>query len=102
MKKLLLVAAGAGVGYVLGARAGRPAYDRIVDQARDLGLLGGMRRTQEATRGVMTEARQTAEQLRDKADAKLASTVETVGSVLPTTGTDDPAETRASDMSNGY
>lgn len=109
MKKLLLVAAGAGIGYVLGARAGRPAYDRIVDRARDLGLTGGMTRTQEATRGVMDEARQVSEQLRDKADAKLAGTVEAVGSVLPTTAPDEPAvdvtspvETRASDMSNGF
>ena len=30
MRKLLLLTAGGAVGYVLGARAGRPAYDRIV------------------------------------------------------------------------
>ena len=30
MRKLLLFTAGGAVGYVLGARAGRPAYDRIV------------------------------------------------------------------------
>lgn len=29
MKKLILLAAGGAVGYVLGARAGRPAYDRL-------------------------------------------------------------------------
>lgn len=31
MKKLILMAVGGAVGYVLGARAGRPAYDRIHD-----------------------------------------------------------------------
>ncbi len=30
MRKLLLLTAGGAAGYVLGARAGRPAYDRIV------------------------------------------------------------------------
>ena len=30
MRKLLLLTTGGAVGYVLGARAGRPAYDRIV------------------------------------------------------------------------
>lgn len=30
MRKTLLVGAAAAVGYVLGARAGRPAYDRMV------------------------------------------------------------------------
>jgi hypothetical protein len=29
MRRLLLIGAGAGIGYVLGARAGRPAYDRL-------------------------------------------------------------------------
>lgn len=32
MKKILLFSLGGGVGYVLGARAGRPAYDRLVPQ----------------------------------------------------------------------
>ena len=32
MRKILLVTFGGAVGYVLGARAGRPAYDRIVDR----------------------------------------------------------------------
>jgi hypothetical protein len=111
MRKLLLVATGAGIGYVLGARAGRPAYDRIVDNARR--LAEGMRldRTQRATRDVMTEARNAGEQLREKADTRLAETVDKVGSALPGTGADDvvtlpdstlASETRASDMANGF
>lgn len=36
MKKLLLVGLGAGAGYVLGARAGRPAYDRLERQWHQL------------------------------------------------------------------
>ena len=35
MNKLLLIV-GAGVGYVLGARAGRERYDQIADQANKL------------------------------------------------------------------
>jgi hypothetical protein len=30
MKKLVLLATGGAIGYVLGAKAGRPAYDQIV------------------------------------------------------------------------
>ena len=32
MRKILLVSLGGTVGYVLGARAGRPAYDRIMER----------------------------------------------------------------------
>lgn len=32
MKRLMWVAAGGAVGYVLGAKAGRPAYDRLVQR----------------------------------------------------------------------
>jgi hypothetical protein len=42
MKKLLLLTAGGAVGWTLGARAGRPAYDRMVHRwsglAESLGL----------------------------------------------------------------
>ena len=39
MRKMMLFTTGAAVGYVLGAKAGRPAYDRIV---------AGWRRTSES------------------------------------------------------
>jgi hypothetical protein len=112
MRKLLLVATGAGIGYVLGARAGRPAYDRIVENARRLGAGMRLDRTQQATREAMAEAKHAGEQLREKADSRLADTVDKVGSALPgsaggeevvtlpdtTTGT----QTRGSDMANGF
>jgi hypothetical protein len=112
MKKLLLVATGAGIGYVLGARAGRPAYDRIVERARRLGAGIRLDRTQQATRDAMAEAKQAGEQLRDKADSRLADTVDKVGSALPGSGADDDVvrlpdttmatETRAGDMAGGF
>jgi hypothetical protein len=34
--RMMMLAAGLAVGYVLGTRAGRPAYDRIADGARRL------------------------------------------------------------------
>lgn len=43
MRKILLVAAGGAVGYVLGARAGRPAYDRIVGFWRSTSESTGLR-----------------------------------------------------------
>lgn len=36
MKRAILLAAGAAVGYVLGAKAGRERYDQIVDQMNRL------------------------------------------------------------------
>jgi ABC-type branched-subunit amino acid transport system substrate-binding protein len=36
MRKLILFASGAAVGYVLGSRAGRQRYDEIVSNARKL------------------------------------------------------------------
>jgi hypothetical protein len=116
MKKLLLIATGVGIGYVLGARAGRPAYDRLVETARRLG--SNLDRTQDATRDVVTEAKHVGEQLRDKADSRIAETVDKVGSVLPTStngraaerssgsadapDADAPVEARATDMANGF
>jgi hypothetical protein len=116
MKKLLLIGTGVGIGYVLGARAGRPAYDRLVENARSLGSAVGLDRTREATRDVVDDAKAAGEQLRDKADSRLADTVDKVGSVLPTSGSGSSAgddvvalpdtqratETRASDMANGF
>ena len=91
MRKLLLVATGAGIGYVLGARAGRPAYDRIVETARQLGQNARLDRTRAATRDVVSEAKHAGEQLRDKADSRLAETVDKVGAVDPHV---DPADSR--------
>jgi hypothetical protein len=119
MKKLLLIGTGVGIGYVLGARAGRPAYDRIVETTRSFGSSIGLDRTRQATRDVVDEAKHAGEQLRDKADSRIADTVDKVGSVLPTqesagtspTASDDvvtlpgpttKVETRASDMANGF
>lgn len=38
MRKFLLLTLGGGVGYVLGARAGRPAHDRLTDLASGVGI----------------------------------------------------------------
>lgn len=112
MRKFLLVATGAGIGYVLGARAGRPAYDRIIDNAQRLGDGLRLERTRRATRGVVSEAKQAGEQLRDRADSRLADTVDKVGAALPTDGPADDVvtlpdttvgtETRSSDMAGGF
>jgi hypothetical protein len=51
MRRLLLMAAGGAVGYVLGARAGRPAYDRIMDGWRSIADSTGLTQTAETMRG---------------------------------------------------
>ncbi|MDA8435932.1 MAG: hypothetical protein M0Z98_08110 [Actinomycetales bacterium] len=42
MKKLMLIAGAGGVGYVLGARAGRPTYDKLVDLYGRITRSGGL------------------------------------------------------------
>jgi hypothetical protein len=87
MKKFLLVTSGVGIGYLLGARAGRPAYDRLVEAAKRAAAEVRLDRTGSATRNVVTDAKHAGEQLRDKADSRLAETVDKMGSVLPGTST---------------
>lgn len=43
MKKVLLITIGGGTGYLLGARAGRPAYDRITRRWADIASAVGLR-----------------------------------------------------------
>lgn len=47
MRRLLLMAAGGAVGYVLGARAGRPAYDRIMGAWHRIAETTGLTQTAE-------------------------------------------------------
>ncbi len=42
MKKLILIGIGGAIGYVLGARAGRPAYDRLRDGWQGLTRRAGL------------------------------------------------------------
>lgn len=71
MRRLMLMAVGGAVGYVLGARAGRPAYDRI---------MGTMRRAAEST-GLAQTAQTMTSAAQDLGDAGLQRTNETVGSM---------------------
>ena len=47
MRRLMLMAAGGAVGYVLGARAGRPAYDRMAAGVRRFAESTGLAQTAE-------------------------------------------------------
>lgn len=72
MRRLILIAAGAAVGYVLGARAGRPAYDRIVASWNRVATRTGLTQTAET----MSSA---AENLRDAGLDRAADGLGTVG-----------------------
>lgn len=63
MKKLMLVAAG-GVGYVLGAKAGRERYEQIMDQAQKI-------RKNPAVKQSMGEARTKAQEAAGMATEKV-------------------------------
>lgn len=68
MKKMLLIGLGGAIGYVLGARAGRPAYERMRD-----GWDGLTRRTGLDT--LSTTAKEAAVDVRDAAADRVADTV---------------------------
>ena len=68
MKKMLLLGIGGAVGYVLGARAGRPAYDRMRD-----GWDGLTRRT--GLDALATTAKEAAVDVRDAAADKVTDVV---------------------------
>ncbi|HET7900563.1 MAG TPA: hypothetical protein VFL59_05200 [Candidatus Nanopelagicales bacterium] len=71
MRRLLLIGFGAGIGYVLGARAGRPAYERI-----EAGWHRMLERTGlEQTAQTMTSAAQ------DLGDAGMQSASDSLGSL---------------------
>lgn len=68
MKRLMLIGLGGAVGYVLGARAGRPAYDRMRD-----GWEGLTRRT--GLDSLATTAKEAAVDVRDAAADRVSDTV---------------------------
>lgn len=80
MNKLLLLV-GAGVGYILGARAGRERYDQIADQANKLWTDP---RVQTKVEDVKAKAPEVAHKVSEQAKAKVGEvtgkTGDTVGS----------------------
>lgn len=67
MKNKLMLLVGAGVGYILGARAGRERYDQIADQATKLWTDP---RVQTKVDEVKAKAPEVAQQVGDAAKAK--------------------------------
>ena len=57
MRKLLLFTAGGAVGFVLGARAGRPAYDRIVESWNQFAESSGISRSAGTMSGAVDDLR---------------------------------------------
>jgi hypothetical protein len=92
MKKFVLLATGGAIGYVLGAKAGRPAYDRIVrgwnGMAHSLGLSD-----------VGRSVGRSAVDLRDAAKNRAASQVEDL--MDRATDAVSPANHEAAAASNG-
>src|SRR5215510_6263671 len=68
MMKKLLFAAGAGVGYLLGTRAGREKYDAMVSKARQVANRPDV---QEVTRAVKSEASRVYDEGRQRIRAKI-------------------------------
>ena len=75
MNKLLLLV-GAGVGYVLGARAGRERYDQIADQANKLWTDP---RVQTKVEEAKAKAPEVAQKVGDQAKAKMDELVAPFG-----------------------
>jgi hypothetical protein len=60
MRKALLLTLGGGVGYVLGARAGRPAYDRITTRWSDFASAVGISDVLQAVKDASCDVRDSA------------------------------------------
>lgn len=93
MKKVILLSIGGAVGYVVGARAGRPAYDRLRDTMQAL-----TRRTGLA--GLATTAKEAAVDVREVATERATDAVaqradelrQRIDDLGPRSGTDNGAE----------
>jgi hypothetical protein len=83
MNKLLLLV-GAGVGYVLGARAGRERYDQIADQANKLWTDP---RVQTKVEDVKAKAPEVAHKVGEQAKAKVDEAKQKVTGESSSTGT---------------
>lgn len=77
MKKLMLIAGAGAVGYVLGARAGRPTYDKLADTVGRITRSGGL---DEAADKVVTAGMD----LRDAATQRAADKVKDLSSSAAT------------------
>lgn len=83
MKNKLLLLVGTGIGYVLGARAGREKYDSLVEQAQ---TLWGDPRVQDAVSTAKTSTGSAFSQAQDQVKDKVAE-VKEKNSDSTTTGT---------------
>lgn len=89
MRRLMLMAAGGAIGYVLGARAGRPAYDNIVAGWNRMTESSGLSRVtermgrsaDELKDAAMTRAAQERDGVVDKAADAMAQTADKVRGV---------------------
>lgn len=95
MKKLLLLAA-AGVGYVLGARAGRGRYDQIAGLATKV---KNDPRVQDAAHQASETAKAQAPVVKDKVTAAAGSVAGTVADKVRSSG--DPDDTDDTATSSG-
>ncbi|NYF96716.1 YtxH domain-containing protein [Janibacter cremeus] len=86
MRKMSLLV-GAGIGYVLGTRAGREKYDRMAAQVQRL-------RRDPRVKDKAQQARRAADDLGHKAGEKVTEAVERTGSSSDGSG-DDPFPTSA-------
>lgn len=77
MKKLILIAGAGSIGYILGARAGRPAYDKFAETVGRITRSSGL---EEATGTVMTAGAD----LRDAATKRAADKVKDFSSIAAT------------------
>ena len=101
MKKLILLSVGGAVGYVLGARAGRPAYDRISDSWAALTRRSGLGDLAATAKEAAVDVRDVASERATEAVAKGADDLrQRIGDLAPqrtttptTTGSDLPLPT---------
>lgn len=87
MRKLLLLSLGGFVGYVLGARAGRPAYDRLVQAWSGLTRSAGLGDLTTTVKEAAVDVRDTA---LDRANDAVSGTADDVTRRLDPNGVGRP------------
>jgi hypothetical protein len=87
MKKLILLGVGGAVGYVLGARAGRPAYDRLRDAWQALTRRSGLDDLAATAKEAAVDVRDVATERATDAVAKGADDLrQRIGDLAPARG----------------
>jgi len=101
MRNKLVFIAGAAVGYVLGSRQGREAYEKIKSRAQDLWGSPQVRDTASKASGLVRDKVPHGDKVADVAESVAAKADEKVGNASSTGDSSSGGDTKSDDAQNG-